>query len=486
MHRFVGRQRELRVLRETLDEVRSATGPRGRPGQCLLIRGRRRVGKSSLVEEFLQRIDAPSVFFTAAGQPAERELAEFADAVEGSTLPEEARELFTQEAPTQWNAAFRLLAEALPDDTPSVVVIDEVPYLMRRVDAFEGMLQRAWDRQLSRKPVLLLLIGSDLSMMEALNSYERPFHQRGREMVVGPLNPADLAEMLDLPPAAAFDAALVTGGLPLLCREWRPGEGLWDYLGRSLDNPVSALLVSAERSLAAEFPRQALGREVLAAIGAGERTFTNIARAAGGISHTTLTRATELLTAKGVVAGELPVSTRPSKERRYRVTDPYLRFWLAFLRPRMAEIERMRGDLTLARIREGWASWRGRAVESLVRASLARLLPDPDGELPAAPVVGGYWTRGNAVEIDIVGADRQPVAKRLLFLGSIKWLENAAFDAHDLAALHKHRAAVTDEPVPLVAVSRGGVSSEVGGLGGLAAAYGPGELLAAWRGTPAL
>jgi hypothetical protein len=105
------------------------------------------------------------------------------------------------------------------------------------------------------------------------------------------------------------------------------------------------------------------------------------------------------------------------------VADPYLRFWLAFLEPHMAEVERMRGDLTLARIEKQWASWRGRAVEPLVREALARLLPD--GGLPAAPTIGGYWTRGNDVEIDIVGADRGPVAKRLLFLGSIKWLETS-------------------------------------------------------------
>lgn len=471
MRRFIGRDRELRVLNAAFDEVREAAGS-AKPGHCILMRGRRRVGKSSLVEEFLRRAEVPYVFFTAAGGLAEDELAELLDAVATSTLPE--RGLFAEEAPSQWNAAFRLLAEVLPEDTPSVVVIDEVPYLIDRIDAFEGMLQRAWDRVLSRKPVLLLLVGSDLSMMEALDSYDRPFHQRGREMIVGPLNPADIGEMLGLEPAAAFDAALVTGGLPLICAEWRPGASLWEFLRDSLDNAISALLVSAERSLAAEFPPHAMSREVLRAIGSGERTFTNIARAAGGIAHTTLTRATDVLTEKRVVAAELPLSLRPSKERRYRVADPYLRFWLAFLDPHMAEIERMRGDLTLNRIKEQWTSWRGRAVEPLVRESLARLLPD--GQLPAAPAIGGYWTRSNDVEIDLVGADRQPVAKRLLFLGSVKWLENSAFDSHDLAALHKHRATVTDDPVPLVAVSRNGVSCS-----GLQAAYGPEELLSAWH-----
>ncbi|MDF6043452.1 ATP-binding protein [Streptomyces sp. JH14] len=475
MRRFIGRDRELNVLRNAFREVGEAAGS-ANPGQCILMRGRRRVGKSSLVEEFLRRTEAPNLFFTAAGGSAEDELTELLDAVATSTLPD--RGLFAEEAPGQWNAAFRLLAEVLPDDRPSVVVIDEVPYLMNRIDAFEGMLQRAWDRLLSRKPVLLLLVGSDLSMMEALDSYDRPFHQRGREMVVGPLNPADIGEMLGLPPAAALDAALVTGGLPLICAEWRAGATVWEFLRASLDNPLSALLVSAERSLAAEFPPQAMSREVLRAIGTGERTFTNIARAAGGIAHTTLTRATDVLIEKRVVAAELPLSLRPSKERRYRVADPYLRFWLAFLDPHMAEIERMRGDLTLSRIKERWTSWRGRAVEPLVRDSLARLLPDE--ALPAAPAIGGYWTRSNDVEIDLVGADRRPVAKRLLFLGSVKWLENSTFDSHDLAALQKHRAAITDDPVPLVAVSRNGISCS-----GLHAAYGPEELLGAWRSASA-
>jgi hypothetical protein len=77
--------------------------------------------------------------------------------------------------------------------------------------------------------------------------------------------------------------------------------------------------------------------------------------------------------------------------------------------------------------------------------------------------------------IDIVGADRAPIAKVLLFVGSIKWLDQAPFDRHDVAALHRHRAALTDRPVPVVAVSRTGVVSP-----GLDATYGPRDLLTAW------
>ncbi|WP_326550641.1 ATP-binding protein [Micromonospora sp. NBC_01813] len=466
---FVGRTRELGTLAAELDRIASARDDR--PGRCLLIRGRRRVGKSRLVERFVDDAGVPYLYFTAAGAGTATELRQLATDAAESTLP--GRDLVAAANPSDWDAAFRLLAAALPDDTPSVVVLDEVPYLMDPEQQFEGILQRAWDRLLSRKPVLLVLIGSDLAMMEALDDYRRPFHQRGREMVLGPLNPADLATMLDLPPADAIDAALITGGLPLVAAEWPSGASGWDFLDAALADPTSALLVSAERSLAAEFPAQLQAREVLTAIGSGERTFTNIARTAGDLSATSLHRSLETLQAKRLVIGELPLSTRPSKDRRYRIVDPYLRFWLRFLAPAMPEIERGRGDLTLARIRTSYPSWRGRAVEPLIRDALARLLPDDS--LPAAPAIGAYWTRSNDVEIDIVGADRAPIARELYFVGSIKWHDQAPFDGHDLSALFRHRAVLTDEPLPTIAVSRSGASCR-----GLDVLYQPADLLAAW------
>lgn len=467
---FVGRRRELGMLANLLGEVRDQIGA-PRPGKCLIVRGRRRIGKSALVEELIERQRAPSVFYTAEIGFGGAPLDAFTEAVRVSTLPD--AQVFGEAVPGNWAAALRQLAGMLPDTEPSIVVIDELPYLMDPDGVFESVLQRSWDRELSRKPVLLILVGSDLSMMSALTSYGRPFHQRGTELAVGPLNPADVAAMTGLPPTEAFDAALVTGGLPVICARWRHGEDTRSFLARELANPVSPLVVSAQLTLAAEFPDQAQARTVLAAIGSGERTFTNIARAAGGIAHSTLTRATGLLIGKGIVAGELPLSLSPSKDRRYRITDSYLRFWLAFLGSHLTEVDRMRSDLTLARIDQGWTGWRGRAVEPLVREALGRLLPARG--IPVAPAIGGYWTRGNEVEIDIVGADREPVARRLLFLGSVKWLETATFDAHDLIELQRHRDRVTADPIPLIAVSRSGVSTRH-----VDAAFTPEDLIAAW------
>ncbi|WP_322778524.1 ATP-binding protein [Frankia sp. Cas4] len=473
MAEFIGRERELATLDRLLQRVR--TGSRaGRPGRAVLMRGRRRVGKSRLAEEFVDRAGVPYLFFTASAQPdMAMDLRLFTEAAASSDLPDAG--LFHEQKPGSWDAALRLLAGALPADQPSVVILDEMPYLIANDPGFEGTLQKLFDRELSRRPVLLLCIGSDLAMMEALNSYGRPFHQRAGEMVIPPLNPADVSTMVDLSSADAFDAYLVTGGLPLILDEWPGGASVHDYLREAVDDPTSALLVSAERALAAEFPVEAQARGVLGVIGSGERAFSLIGRAAGGIAQGSLSRALQLLTAKRLVTAMVPLSTRPSRETRYLIADPYLRFWLTFLGPYLHEIERGRGDLVLARIESSWAIWRGRAIEPVIRDALHRL---PAGVLPdETNVIGGYWTRTNDPEIDIVGADREPIAKRITMVGSIKWQNNHAFDVHDLARLAHHRSQLpgADDSTPLLAVTR--TSTATAGI----LALGPNDLLTAWR-----
>jgi AAA+ ATPase superfamily predicted ATPase len=470
---FVGRRAELERLGEFLDKIEEG-GRFGRPGRALLLRGRRRVGKSRLVEEFIDRRAVPHVFFTALGGSREEDILRFASELTASTLPE-ASGLAVFGTPPTWDGALTLLGTVIPEDRPSIVVLDEVPYLSRRDPSFEGALQKHFDRTFSKLPVLLILVGSDLATMEQLNTYGRPFYQRGTEMLVGPLTPADIAEMTGLPAAEAIDAHLVTGGLPLILESWPRGAGMWEFLEAALNDPTSALLVSAERSMAAEFPAEVQARQVLSAIGHGERTYTSIGRAAGGLQSAPLLRSLDLLVRRDLVAAELPLSTKPSKLTRYRIDDSYLRLWLSFIEARMDLIERGRGGRVLEALRSGWTSWRGRAVEPLIREALWRLKDEriPDG----CNYLGSYWTRTNDPEIDIVGADSSPIAKKIELVGSIKWHENKPFDDRELARLIVHRSQLpgADESTPLLAVSRAGSTAE--GIHVLS----PEDLLAAWR-----
>lgn len=90
MNGFIGRRAELSLLEGLLRPVKDG-GRSGRPGRAVLIRGRRRVGKSRLVEEFLEQEGLPHVFFTAVGGSREEDLAGFAAEVAASPLPDVAR-----------------------------------------------------------------------------------------------------------------------------------------------------------------------------------------------------------------------------------------------------------------------------------------------------------------------------------------------------------------------------------------------------------
>ena len=471
MGSFVGRERELASLAAMLDRVVRHRGDAS-PGQCVFVRGRRRVGKSRLLEEFIERSGVAHLFFTAS-QQRDRELRLFANEALDSTLHN--AQVFADVTPDSWDGALRLLDASLAMDHPSVVIIDEFPFLHEGDPSIECTFQKHWDRYLAKKPVLLVLVGSNLTAMESLNTPDRPLFERGVEMVVPPLNPREVASIVHAPtPEAAFDAYLITGGMPMLCEEWPSAASADQYLRGVLDEPSSMFVTGALRSLDAEFPTEALARNVLSQIGSGETTFTTIARAAGGLQATSLNRGLEILTSRRIVTRQVPLSVKPSKEARYRVNDPYLEFWLRFVGPYLPEIDRGRGDRTFERAWRSFRSWRGRAVEPVVREALARLLPINGID---AGVVGGYWTRTNVPEVDLIGADREPVARSITFAGSIKWLDDAPFNQGDLNELASdaRRVPGVTPTTPLVAVSRTGVNAT-----GAALTLDPATLLAAW------
>lgn len=476
---FRGRTNDLALLDRQLGLVREAAATT--PGQAVIVAGRRRVGKSRLVQEFCDRSGVPYLVFQASrGRNPAAERADFTAALAQSALP--GADLVAGSVGTDWNHALRALAVAVPEQAPSIVVLDEVPWLVEQDREFEGALQTVWDRYLSARPVLLLLVGSDLSMMESLQEYGRPFHSRAARMLVRPLDPADVQLMTELNPAEAIDAFLITGGFPEIVQRWNPGMSRTTFLRSQLADPLSPLLMAGELSLLGEVPNPSHSRSALEAIGTGERTFSTIANRIGvgnPIPSGTLAPILSTLTVKRIVAVDTPLSTRPdTKNKRYRIEDPYLRFWLAFLQRGIAEVERGRGDLVVARIEGSWSSWRGRAVAPVIRVGLERLLPDH--RLPGADVVGSWWNRQNNPEIDLIGADReQPATTSIAFTGSIKWMEVEPFGQREWESLLAGSMSVPgrDYTTPLIAVSRSGV--EPGPPHSLS--FGPEEIIAAWR-----
>lgn len=463
---FVGRSQELQVLNRHLAAVAD-----GGAGTFLSVRGRRQVGKSRLVEEFLHDADTPGAFFTAAkGSSAREELRAFGDEITRSSL--EAAPFFADVSFDSWESALRQLGSRITE--PSILVLDELPYLLDGDPALEGTLQRVWDRYLSRTPLLLVVIGSDLSVMEALGSYDRPLYQRMREMMVEPFTVRETAAMIGVEGADAFDTYLALGGFPTLAGSWRSSRSLSNFLRTQLIDSTSPLVVSGERILNAEFPPGLQARDVLTVIGSGETTFATIADRSG-LNQGSLTRTLQVLIRdKRVVTANRPLSAAPSRSTLYRVADPYLRFWLRFISPNLELLLRGRGDLVVSRVLDQWPAYRGKAVEPVIRASIERMLPDD--RFGPARQVGSYWTRTSDLEVDLVGGNASEPPTPVSFVGTIKWRERSPLGKADLADLIAARARVPGAAEALlIGVSRSGFRAD-----DLDVALGPDDLLAAW------
>jgi uncharacterized protein len=468
---FVGRRHDL----GRLDEHLAAVARSGR-GRLLALQGRRQVGKSTLITEFLRRHpDVPSLFFTGSRQAtAQDDLALFTlDTAREATLP--GVDALADVAVATWEAALRQVAGLLPEGGPAVVVLDELPWLLENDPGLDGTLQKLWDTVFEHRPVLFVLVGSDLSMMEALVGHRRPLFGRVTSMVVRPFDPADTAAMLGGPASApeAFDAYMVTGGYPRLLADLS-GKRLTTWLRRQFTDDTSPLLVTGERIMAGEFPDHLQARRVLEELSAGERGFAALAQAVG-IRQASLNRALQMLGDKRIVSRELPLAPGAPDAPRYQVVDHYLRFWLRFCRPALADVSRGRGDLALDRWRDGWSAYRGRAVEMVVQEALARLAAD-DPRLGGAGAVGGWWNRVNRPEVDLVGADRRDRPRRVAFTGTVKWRGTVPLGDRDVA---DHRAAVALVPAlagaPVVAVAATRVTATQ-----VDAAYTAADLIEAW------
>lgn len=476
---FIGRTRELRSLSRRIELIE-----RGGEGLAVAVRGRRQVGKSRLVEHFCQTSGLPYAFFQAdQGSSPAQSMLDLLEAVRGSDLPG-ALDL-PRARPGDWHETFQLLSLAVPDDTPSILVIDELPWLFQQDKRLEGVLQTEWDRRLKRKPLLLMLVGSDIHMMEAFLGYDRPFYGRAEPMTVRPLNPRETADVTGTTGSVAIDAHLVTGGFPGLCRTWPQGSTAEEYLADQVEFPESPLFTVGAQMIASEFPSPDQTRRVLTAIGHGSRSFRNIATTAGAdpatpVSSGALTPILHRLTEKGAVAADEPLATLPGNGGKlFRIADSYLRLYLAVLADAHADSRRGRADLALARFTRQWASWRGRAVEPLVREALSQAEAAEGFPWRGAVEVGGWWPRNFNPEIDLVGADRAPRARRVHYTGSVKWL-GTPFDRRDLAKLTADAA-----QVPGAAPGETGLA--VVSLSGIAPGvhadlmWGPDDLLEAWN-----
>lgn len=463
MTEFWGRGPDIAALEADLAEVRRS----GR-GRILALRGRRQSGKSRLVTEFVESAAVPYLFTTAvknAGPVAQMEAVTQDLTTSRTPLPQ--RDVAFAAPATSWTDLFARLPLALGDQE-AVIVLDEFPWAAETDDTLEGVLQNAWDRTLEHLPVLIILVGSDMAMMERLTEHDRPLYGRTLERTIHPLSPAGVTEACgDRDPIDLLDVYLATGGYPRLVTEAARKSSATRFVHAQLTDDSSPLVVVGQRVLSSEFRDAESARTVLEAIGSvevGHATFSAAAARLGGddkTAGTQVTRALEPLRTKRMISIDVPVGAdTKSRLRRYRITDPYLRFWFRFCAPELAHIERGRADLALARFDRDYMSWRGRAIEPVVHEAVNRLAVDPASGFAGVETVGSWWDRTNDHEYDVVTSGRH---NRVLWLGSVKWRTSRAMSRSDMNDIAEARGLVPHaQGAQLLAVCPAGADDDAG------------------------
>ena len=400
---FVNREDELSSLSRWWE------GPGAR---LALVWGRRRVGKTALIQRFAE--GRRTVFHIGTRRPVPDELA----ALSGAAASHVDDRDLTFNPFRDWQDALETLSRAAARQ-PLLVVLDEFPELCDAAPELPSILRALWDRLASSSRLRLLLCGSAVRTMEAIREQRAPLYGRiDLQLLVHPFRPHEAGALLTRLPAS--ERALVwglVGGVPLYLRWWDQGRSVQENLAELACQPGAPLLTEGQLVLATEGQTGDLAGRVLFAVAGGRTRHNEIADAVRSDPTRTLERLVELRLLERVA----PVSEDPRRTRRriYRIADNFLAFWLGVLAPHAAEIDRGLGEGIAGVVAAELDDHMGPRYEEAFRGHLRRLAAR--GDLgPDVVAVGPYWTATpQPAEIDaVVLAGRR---REAVLLGEVKW-----------------------------------------------------------------
>jgi len=376
---FVNRTEELSRLRALYDSS---------DAELAVIFGRRRLGKTELVKQSLESYD-DAVVYQAKQKTSALQLQQFV---------EEAAESYpgVTRIRAEWEAVLSYLAEQ-----DAIVVLDEFPYLVEEESSLPSVLQAMFDHDLDDSGATFVLVGSSISMMEeaALLGNSPLYGRSSLKLDVRQL-PFDAA-MAFFDDAYAPDEQVLTwgifGGVPYYLEEVSPDATLAENVRRTILSRHGSLHDEPDYVLRMELTEPTRYFSILEAI-AGGNTSRNEIAGTTGVDYNQLSKYLDRLSRLRLIERHVPITERTerSKRGRYRIRDPFFRFWFRFVYGTGDRYDEL-GDAAYDElVRPKLADFVSGSFEDLCRSALRTLYPES-----TVVETGGWWYDDH--EIDVVG-----------------------------------------------------------------------------------
>lgn len=406
---FVGRDKELSALERRWSSQQF---------ECVVVYGRRRVGKTTLINRFLE--DRPTIFFSAIESSASKNLESLSRSI---ALYEKGSEAF-ETAPVYRSFESALEAVfALAAKQRIAFVIDEYPYLAKADRTINSVLQHAIDRHKDDSQLMMVLCGSSMSFMERqVLGYESPLYgRRTAQIKVEPFGYADVRKFL--PRYSNEDAAIaygLTDGIPQYLRQLDDGISIRDNIRWNILDPSCYLFEEPDNLLKQELRSPAEYNAVIQAIASGASRSNTIATACHMESSSCATYLRNLIDLR-IVRKETPFGEDAPRKTIYRIEDSFFRFWYRYVPNNMSLIQSGHADLAADRVMRTISDFMGQVFEDIC----VQWIWSHNGTeaLPFLMLDAGRWWGANPTtrsqeEIDIVASGEKP--KTLLFC-ECKW-----------------------------------------------------------------
>lgn len=401
---FIGRERELNTLNNLYYSEKF---------EFAVIYGRRRVGKTALISEFVR--DKDTIFFTGVESNAKQNLDNFS-----KCIMEYNTGIAVNTSFLNFQAALEYVFE-LAKTKRIVLVIDEYPYVARASKSLASTLQLLIDRNKETSRLFLILCGSSMSYMEdKVLAYKAPLY--GRRTAQLKIQPFEFFEACySLKNLSNEDKALaygIVGGTPQYLMQINDHLSIEENIKNTHLNPASFIFEEPNNLLKQEVREPAIYNAVITAVAAGSSKMNEISNKIGEATSVCSAYMKNLI-ALGIVKKELPYGEKSSRKTIYSIEDNMFRFWYRFVPENISVISRGAADLAYKRILPELASYMGGVFEDICRQYLWKLLLEGKCEVTFTDL-GRWWgtnpkTRTQE-EIDIMGAD-----KDMALFGECKW-----------------------------------------------------------------